>query len=410
MSNAFEVVGLRLLADLVRDDRLEIERGHVLLAVGDLLEALERGVQRLAVDPNAEVLQRLAQRMAPGMLAQHDRVGLQADRRRIHDLVGRAVLQHAVLMDPGLVGEGVAAHDRLVRLNRIPREPRDEPARAGNLLRVEGRVEADARAARPQQHHDLLERRVARALADPVDRALDLTGARGQPGERVRDREPEVVVAVDGDHDLREIRHEAVELAEHVRILVRHRVPDRVGDVDRRRALLDRRLHDLGHELHVGAASVLGRELDVVAVLLGVRDGRARLSDDVLARGHELALDVDVGGRDEGVDARPLGVLDRVPGGVDVGRRRAREAADHRPLDRLGDRRDRFRVTGRGDREAGLDDVDPEPRELMGDLELFLDVQRDPRGLLAVAQRRVEDVDAVCAFSVGGGALRGRRL
>ena len=46
---------------------------------------------------------------------------------------------------------------------------------------------------------------------------------------------------------------------------------------------------------------------------------------------------------------------------------------------------------GRGDREARLDDVDAEPRELVRDLELLLPVQRDPRRLLAVAQRRVED-------------------
>jgi hypothetical protein len=37
----------------------------------------------------------------------------------------------------------------------------------------------------------------------------------------------------------------------------------------------------------------------------------------------------------------------------------------------------------------------PEPRELQGDLELLLRVERDARRLLAVAQGGVEDVDAV---------------
>ena len=60
-----------------------------------------------------------------------------------------------------------------------------------------------------------------------------------------------------------------------------------------------------------------------------------------------------------------------------------------------GDRLDRLEVAGRGDREAGLDHVDAEARELLGDLDLLLRVERDPGGLLAVAQRRVEDVDAV---------------
>ena len=95
-------------------------------------------------------------------------------------------------------------------------------------------------------------------------------------------------------------------------------------------------------------------------------------------------------------------VLDRVPGGVDVGLVGAREAADHRALDAAGDRLDRLEVAGRGDREAGLDHVDAEPRQLLGDLDLLLGVERDPRRLLAVAQRGVEDVDpssAMAAFS-----------
>ena len=46
--------------------------------------------------------------------------------------------------------------------------------------------------------------------------------------------------------------------------------------------------------------------------------------------------------------------------------------------------------------KPGLDHVDAEPGELLGDLQLLLRVQRDARRLLAVAQRRVED-----QYSVG---------
>ena len=76
---------------------------------------------------------------------------------------------------------------------------------------------------------------------------------------------------------------------------------------------------------------------------------------------------------------------------VDVGRVRAREPGDDRPLDLARDRLHRLEVARRGDREAGLDDVDAEPRELVGDLQLLGRVQRDAGRLLAVAQRRVED-------------------
>src|SRR5215213_7878240 len=70
---------------------------------------------------------------------------------------------------------------------------------------------------------------------------------------------------------------------------------------------------------------------------------------------------------------------------------RTREAADDRALDLTRDRPHGLEVAGRGDREAGLDDVHAQARELMGDLELLARVQRDARRLLAVAQGGVED-------------------
>ena len=61
------------------------------------------------------------------------------------------------------------------------------------------------------------------------------------------------------------------------------------------------------------------------------------------------------------------------------------------PRTGLGDRLDRLEVAVGRDREAGLDHVDPEARELLGDLELLGDVERDAGRLLAVSQCRVED-------------------
>ena len=140
-----QLVGVGPLAHLVGDDRLQVERGDLLLAVGDLLEALEGRVQRVALDLEAELLQRVAQRVAAGVLAEHDRVRLQADFGRVHDLVGGALLQHAVLVDAGLVGERVAADDRLVRLDRVAGQARDHAAGAGQLAGVERRCRARAR-------------------------------------------------------------------------------------------------------------------------------------------------------------------------------------------------------------------------------------------------------------------------
>src|SRR3954468_22939887 len=78
-----------------------------------------------------------------------------------------------------------------------------------------------------------------------------------------------------------------------------------------------------------------------------------------------------------------------------VGGVRAGEPGDHGAVDLAGDRLHGLEVARRGDREAGFDDVDAQARELVGDLELLLRVERDAGRLLAVAQRRVEDDDPV---------------
>ena len=339
---------------------------------------------------------RRLERVPARVLAEHDRRHVvDADRGGVHDLVRRALLQHPVLVDAGLVRERVAPHDRLVRLHGIAGEPGDEPARAGDLARLHLARQPDGVGARVQEHHELLERRVARALADPVDRALHLAGAGLHARERVGDREPEVVVAVHRQHDAAQRRHELVQAPEEARVLVRHRVAHGVRDVDRRRALVDRGGHHLGGELDVGARGVHRRELDVVGERLGVRHRRPRLAEHVLARRLQLVLDVDVGRRDERVDARSLRVAHRVRRPLDVGGVRTSEAGDDRSVDVARDRLDGFEVTRRGDREARLDHVHAEPGELVRDLQLLGRVERDPRGLLPVSQRGVEDDDPV---------------
>ena len=202
-------------------------------------------------------------------------------------------------------------------------------------------------------------------------------------------------MAVHREDDVAEARDEVVEPAQELGVLLRHGVPDGVGDVDRRRALVEGDLDHLGRELDVGARGVHGRELDVVGVALGLGHRGAGEALDVLARRLQLVDDVDVRGRDERVDARPRGLAHRLPRALDVGGVGAGQPRDHRAVDLSRDRPHGLEVARRGDREAGLDDVDPEPRELVGDLELLGRVEADARRLLPVAQGGVEDEDPV---------------
>ena len=146
--------------------------------------------------------------------------------------------------------------------------------------------------------------------------------------------------------DVAQLGHALVQAGQERRVLVRHRVADGVGDVDRRRALLDGDRDHLGGEVEVGARGVHRRELDVVDERLGVRDRGARLRQHVLARVLHLVLDVDVRRRDERVDPRSLGVAYRPERRLDVGRLSAREPGDDGPVDLAGDRLDRLEVAG----------------------------------------------------------------
>ncbi|MNV72821.1 hypothetical protein D3C71_1659360 [compost metagenome] len=108
------------------------------------------------------------------MLAEHQLALLQPNRLRRHDLVRRLLLQHAVLVNAGLMRESVGADDRLVPRHDHAGQLADEAAGAGNFRQHQTRLGAEKFAPRLKGHGDFLDRRISRAFADSVDRALDL--------------------------------------------------------------------------------------------------------------------------------------------------------------------------------------------------------------------------------------------
>ena len=103
------------------DDGLDVLVEDRLLLVGEILEALEGELEVVAFDVQAELLEPVVEGVPARVLAQHQLVRGTPDRLGRHDLVGDGRLQHAVLVDARLVGEGVVAHDRLVGLHRTCR-------------------------------------------------------------------------------------------------------------------------------------------------------------------------------------------------------------------------------------------------------------------------------------------------
>ena len=164
---------------------------------------------------------------------------------RVHYLEGGALFQHAVLVYAGCVAEGVRAHDRLVRLHGEAGDVADETAGAVNLARVDVGVHAVHVLARLQRHDDLFESGVAGALAEAVDAALDLPRALGYGGEAVADGLSEVVVAVNAQRCLVDVRHILFDEADALAELPGHYIAHRVGDVDGVRARRNRAFQHL---------------------------------------------------------------------------------------------------------------------------------------------------------------------
>ena len=176
---------------LVQDLALPVgQRGELAVDLGQL--QLGQVVAQLAV----AALERVPARV----LAQHQRRARDPHHLGPDDLVGEPVLQHAVLVDAGLVGEGVPADDRLVRLREAAGEVGEQLAGAVDLAGLDVAAEAQRRAAHVAGHDQLLHGRVAGPLADAVDGALHLARARRDRRERVGHGQAQIVVAVGAQH------------------------------------------------------------------------------------------------------------------------------------------------------------------------------------------------------------------
>ena len=273
-----------------------------------------------------------------------------------------------------------------------------QTAGAGQLLGADGAVDAAVVVGTGAHgHDDLLERGVSGPLAQSVDGAFDLPGTGVHRSHGVGHSHAQVVVAVGGDDVV--TLHDVAHIGQTLGVLGGHAVADGVGDVERGGAVVDRDLQHLAHELEVGPRRIFRRELDIGRVLAGTGHCGGGLGLHLIGGHAQLVGHVRLARGDEHMDATPGGGLDGLPAAVDVLERGARKATDDRTGDAAGDGLHALEVALAGDGEAGLDDIDAETGQLLGDLDLLALVEGDAGRLLTVAQRGVEDDDAV---GIGG--------
>ena len=326
--------------------------------------------------------------------AQDDFRAGRANVRGVENLVGVARLQHAILMDPGGVREGVGADDGLVCLHVHTGDAAYEVARPRELLRDDAGVRVELVAVHLDGHDDLFEGGVAGALAKAVYRALDLRCTVLYARERQRRRHAEVVVGVYADGHVLDAAHVVREALDSRTEVVRQLVSRRVGNVHDGGTGVYGRLYHALQELLVRAARVLGVELDVVHVLLRILDAVNRALDALVLANAQLLAQMLGRNAQTGVNAGALSGLQGFGSAVNVLVHRSRESDDHGIVTRQAPNLlNRAEVAGRRNGEPGLDYVHVHPEQLLGNNELLLGVHRCARRLLAVSQCGVEDVD-----------------
>ena len=256
---------------------------------------------------------------------------------------------------------------------------------------------------RVDRHDDLLQRRIACPLADTVDCALDLPRTGLHSGQRIGDGHAKIVVAMNRKDSLVSVRHPIAEHIEQGKILLRHGVTDRIGDIDGRRTGIDRRLDAGTQEIVVSARAVFRRPFDVLDEIARLGDRPRDHLQDFRRLLLELPFHVHRRGGNEGVDAWLDGMGDGRPCPLDIAGSGTGEPGNGRVLHTAGDFGDGLEIAVRGDGETGFDNIDTHFIEAFSNLELFLERHRGAGALLAVAQGRVKNQDALTfARSVSG--------
>ena len=205
-----------------------------------------------ALADKLQVRQQRGDRRQAGMLADHDAIRA-AEQQRIERLVGALVLQQAVDMDAGFVGEDMVAHDGLVERNGARRGRGDD---GGDVAEFGQHDAGLAPVQLPERDRDFFERRVAGALAktDHGDRGMG--GAGLDRRQRVGGGKAEIVMAVELEFEVggrAQRRHQR-----EARIRIEH--AERIGDAKPPRAGGLRRGDDLDQEIDVGAGRVLAAD------------------------------------------------------------------------------------------------------------------------------------------------------
>ena len=174
-------------------------------------------------------------------------------------------------------------------------------------------------------------------------------------------------------------------------VLGRETVACRVRNIHDRSPGPDGRLDHSGKILIVRTPGVLSVEFHILNILLGIFHSPDGTLKNLLPGGIELVLYVGVGSSDPCVYPLVLGVFEGFRGHIDVFLHGTCQSADRRPSDGLGNLHDRIEISGTGNRETSLYDIDPQLFKGLCHLDFLHSVELAPRHLLAITQSGVKN-------------------
>ncbi len=358
-------------------------------AVGDVF--LIKDFHQLLVHGQVQFLKQVAQHGAARMPA--DQHGpLTAKPRRLDVLVGDRCAKHPGLVETGLGGECVDAEDSLV-----PRRGKTDRL-AKNLKGVVkttgpgGRGHTELRAFVRKHRNQLLQRSVAGTLTDTRQCHLHLVGTGLDAGQRIRQRQAKILMAVRAHRDLRrdprpDPADQAAELdrghatggiSKHHNVRARrHRLHDQRPQQTIRTT---RRILDTQRDVLHAQRLRVGDRVDHLPLCLRLTDPAFVLQMCLAAGRQDLHV----------VTLRATGLH----GQVDVLALCSAEGRDPGGGNRLGDQPGCLVVTRRRAGKTGLDHVDTDCLDSQRNIEFLLRPHRVARRLLTIAQGTIENRDS----------------
>ena len=186
--------------DGVFDERGQVVVIHELFLVSDFFEAFEDGVDFVFGEVEAEVFEAGGHGVAAAVFREGEFGAAPADVFRVHNFVGFAFFEDAVLVDARAVGKGIFADDGFAAGDVEAAHAADDTGGFEDFAGDDLGMEVwEGVGAGFDGHDDFFEGAVACALADAVECAFDLAGSGVECGQGVGDGEAEVVVAMDAE-------------------------------------------------------------------------------------------------------------------------------------------------------------------------------------------------------------------